>query len=435
MQTPSLRRRVTTAGVVVVAVVLLVVDVFMYVSMRDRLESTLDEVLATRLDIAVDLARDLPPDELVARLQALGVPAEVQPPGGPSLTSDPVSPRLLQAPPTSSRRFGITSPMLASRDATLDDGTVVRVFVTRAGVESALNGVLLVASVATIGGLVLAFLLLRRTSARALEPLGTVVDTARRTADGRTGERLQPDSPDTELGRMAVAFDEMLDALEAAVDDARDEEERSRRFLADAAHQLRTPVASLRASVESLVRERDPERRDELLGTLLRETGRSSRLVASLLRVARLDRGEEPNRTPTDLVGLCEDEVERAAGLSPGLVVRLRVVSVPSDPVHVDGEAIRESLANLLDNARRHALGHVEVVVDQQDGAVAVAVTDDGPGVADAHAKLVFERFTSLDGRGGSGLGLPIARGVARAHGGDLVYDDGAFVLRLPLAG
>ena len=427
MQTPSLRRRVTTAGVLVVAVVLLVVDVFVYVSMRDRLESTLEEVLATRLDIAVDLARDLPPDEQAARLESLGVPAEIRPPGGQPLTSDPVSPRALQAPPVP-RLFGNGSLARASRDATLEDGTVVRVFATRAGVESALDGVLLVAGVGTVGGLVLAFLLLRQASARALTPLGAVVDTARRTADGLTGERLQPDRPDTELGRMAIAFDEMLDALEAAFDEARDEEERSRRFLADAAHQLRTPIATLRASVESLVRERDPERRDELLGTLLRETGRSS-----LLRVARLDRGEAPNRTHTDFVSLCEVEVERAAGLSPGLDVQLRVVSVPLDSVHIDGEAIRESLANLLDNARRHARTRVDVVMDQHDGMLAVTVADDGPGLAEADRELVFERFTSLDGRGGSGLGLAIARGVARAHGGDLVNDDGAFILRLPL--
>ncbi len=95
---------------------------------------------------------------------------------------------------------------------------------------------------------------------------------------------------------------------------------------------------------------------------------------------------------------------------------------------------MREIISNLLDNARRHAATRIEVALVQTGESVKVRISDDGPGIPEGMREKAFERFVSLDGKGGSGLGLPIARSLARAHHGDLTYQDGAFVLSLPMS-
>ncbi len=169
-----------------------------------------------------------------------------------------------------------------------------------------------------------------------------------------------------------------------------------------------------------------------MLANLIREVARAGRVLHSLLRIARLDQGRPPERQPTDLMALLDDEVERAAALAPALAITSRHEGAAVDRVLLDADDVRELLANLLDNARRHAEERIVVTVTATEQELSVRVADDGPGVAEEARHRVFERFSSLDGHGGSGLGLPIARGIARAHGGDLVYDGEAFVLTLP---
>lgn len=229
---------------------------------------------------------------------------------------------------------------------------------------------------------------------------------------------------------LATTLDATLGALETALDEARASEARSRRFLADAAHQLRTPMAGIRACAETLLRGAPLAERDRLLADMVRETSRASRLMASLLQMARLDQGEALSPASCDLLSLCRDEAERARLLAPDLDI---VVSGDvADRPELDPSAAREILANLLDNARRHARHRVSVQVRGADGGLQVRVADDGSGLAAGMEERVFERFVSLDGKGGSGLGLAIARGLAQACGGDLCYEDGAFVLRVP---
>ena len=234
----------------------------------------------------------------------------------------------------------------------------------------------------------------------------------------------------TEHRWLATTLDSTLSALETALEEARASEARSRRFLADAAHQLRTPIAGIRACAETLLRGASTAERDRLLADLVRETSRASRLMASLLQMARLDQGEPLAPTACDLVALCRDEVERARLLAPDLEI---VVSAdgPGQP-QLDPRATREIVANLLDNARRHARHRVEVMVGAAEGSVEVRVADDGAGVPPGMEEQIFDRFVSLDGRGGSGLGLAIARTLAEASGGGLAYEGGAFVLRFP---
>jgi len=236
----------------------------------------------------------------------------------------------------------------------------------------------------------------------------------------------------TDLRWMAATLDATLGSLEAALAEARESEARSRRFLADAAHQLRTPVAGIRASAEVLLRGSLPPEEESLLLNVVGETARVGRLMTALLRMARLDGGEGLTQRPCDVVALCREEADRAHCLAPEL--DLVVAAEVAGPMpELDAPAMREIISNLLDNARRHAVGRIELALERVEDMVIVRLFDDGAGMDEATAERAFERFVSLDGRGGSGLGLPIARGLARAHGGELTFEGGAFVLRLPM--
>jgi signal transduction histidine kinase len=258
-----------------------------------------------------------------------------------------------------------------------------------------------------------------------------MVDTAGEIAAGDRSRRLDPSDPTTELGRMAAAFDTTIDALDRALTEAEEAEARSRRFLADAAHQLRTPLTGLRASAENLLADPDGPDRHRMAANVSREATRMARLVDRLLRIARIDRGEQPERRATDIVDLARTEVERQRPLAPHLDFVLdSVADVPV--VRCEPEAVRDALANRLDNARRFARSRVEVGIDTTLGAVDLVVRDDGPGIAPERSEEIFHRFTTTSG--GAGLGLPIARGIAEAHGGALALVGGAFVLTLPVA-
>jgi signal transduction histidine kinase len=223
----------------------------------------------------------------------------------------------------------------------------------------------------------------------------------------------------------------LVGALLRARDAARESEARSRAFLASAAHQLRTPVAALGTSVEALLLEGASPAQERLLANVATEASRLGRLVASLLRTARIDQGEPLRPEPTSVAGLCEAELDRVRQLS-SLDWRLDVG--PSTPAHVvlDPRAASESLGNLLDNARRHAAASVVVRTSADRSHIAIEVVDDGPGLPSGAEGRAFERFVTLDGRGGTGLGLAIARDLARQQGGDLSYDRKAFRLTFP---
>ena len=238
----------------------------------------------------------------------------------------------------------------------------------------------------------------------------------------------------TETRWMAATLDRTVEALQEALGDARAAEQATRRFLADAAHQLRTPVTGIQACAETLQRGTDPADADRLLALMVTETSRAARSISSLLQLVRLDQGGAAGDDGSvDVVATCAAEVDRLRLLAPHLAVRLVVHSGPCAPLPLDGACCQEILGNLGDNALRHAWSTVDVAVDvTAQGAVRVRVADDGPGVATRHREEIFVRFATLDGLGGSGLGLPIARGLARAMGGDVVCSDDGFVLTLP---
>ncbi len=222
-------------------------------------------------------------------------------------------------------------------------------------------------------------------------------------------------------------------ALEAALVAARRSEAGTRRFLDDAAHQLRSPITSIRASAETLLRNVTPAQRDKLIAAVVRDSERAGRLMAGLLRMARLGHAQALRMRPTDLVDLCQDEADQARLDSPHLEIMVAVEGPPLGPALVAAEEVAEVLANLVDNARRHARSRIDITVAREEQWVRLTVRDDGPGLPAGQSEAAFARFVSLDDKGGSGLGLAIARELARAHGGDLTYDGGAFVLALPL--
>jgi signal transduction histidine kinase len=224
----------------------------------------------------------------------------------------------------------------------------------------------------------------------------------------------------------------LIAAVFEALRSARESDARSRSFLATAAHQFRTPIAALSASVEALLLEGSTPAQERLLANLGAEASRLGRLATALLRTARLDQGEVLRPQPVDIFELCRHEVERARQLSV-VEYRLSVQPDVARQVHLDPEATAESLSNLLENARRYAATSVDVRVSCRNGELAIEVTDDGPGLPPGAEAQAFDRFVTLGNRGGTGLGLAIARELAQRQGGNLDYVAKAFVLTLPL--
>ncbi|MFF4057026.1 ATP-binding protein [Streptomyces sp. NPDC001668] len=259
---------------------------------------------------------------------------------------------------------------------------------------------------------------------RALRPVeGIRAEMSAITASEDLARRVPvPDTHD-EVARLARTTNETLAALETSV-------ERQRRFVADASHELRSPIASLRTQLE--VAAAHPELLD--LEGAVEDTVRLQHLAADLLLLARLDAGERPQDTRFDLGAVVREQTEGRAN-----------VTVDAGDVEVAGARgqLERLVTNLLDNAQRHARSRVFVAVRRDGRQAVVEVADDGDGVPAADRERIFERFVRLDEArarddGGAGLGLAIARDVAVRHGGSLTVRDapagGAlFELRLPV--
>jgi signal transduction histidine kinase len=226
----------------------------------------------------------------------------------------------------------------------------------------------------------------------------------------------------------------LVGGLRAALAHASMSDRRSRDLLSYAGHQLRTPAAAIRSNAEALILAGVPHDREPFLVNVAAESERIGRLVGSLLRISRLDQGITFSVEPIDVGTLCAQESER---------VHMRVgerIAVDCDTSHADGvqvvlsdDAMREALASLLDNAARHAKTKVEVLLRTDGDALEITVGDDGPGLPRGQEGHAFDRFVVLDGQGGAGLGLPIARMLCEIQDGKLEYQHGRFVMRFPL--
>ena len=253
-------------------------------------------------------------------------------------------------------------------------------------------------------------------TARALSP----VDAIRAEVDAistRDLHRRVPDPPgDDEISRLAGTMNRMLERLEAG-------QHRARRFVSDASHELRSPVAAIRQFAEVALAHPERTAVGELAEVVLEEDVRLQRLVEDLLLLTRIDEGTIPH--PTGAVDLDDLLLEDAARLRATTDLKVDVRSVSGGRVIGDAEQLERLIRNLTDNASRHARGMVRLSLQEVDGRTILCVDDDGIGVDPAEREHIFQRFVRLDDArdrdsGGSGLGLAIVREVAMFHGGSV---------------
>ena len=351
--------------------------------------------------------------------------------------------------PTSVEIEGVGSYVVAARAI---DSTVAVVGLARTEVEQTIGRMLTTIGLLTAGGLLVLAAATALVIRVGLRPLRAVADTATRVASVpmdqgavSISERVPAEQADarTEIGQVGAALNTLLDHVDASLDARQRNEDRMRRFVADASHELRTPLASIRGYSELSLRDTTlSDTSESALERIQAQSIRMTRLVEDLLLLARLDEGQDLVYGSVDLTQLALEAVGDSRPAGPDHVWR---VDVADEPVVIAGDASRlhQVVANLLANARTHTPAGTEVTVSVfPDGPDAVlTVHDDGPGVDPSIQAELFERFARADRSrarqtGGTGLGLSIAKAIVTAHHGTIEVDsrpgDTTFSLRLP---
>jgi len=276
---------------------------------------------------------------------------------------------------------------------------------------------------------------------RALAPIDRIARTAQQITQAEDlGRRIARPGPQDEVGRLVTTFNAMLDRLETLF-------RAQQRFVADASHELRSPLTAIRGNVDLLRRgaAADPPAQAEALSAIDAETARMTRLVTDLLTLAQADAGVPLAQEIVELDALLLDVYRQTRDQAPHLTVRLG--HEDQAPVSGDPDRLRQLLLNLADNAVKYtpAGGTVTLSLWHEDRWVRVAVRDTGIGIAPEELPHVFERFYRADksrsrAAGGTGLGLAIAQWIAQAHGGRIEVEStlgagSTFTVWLPLAG
>ena len=274
---------------------------------------------------------------------------------------------------------------------------------------------------------------------RALAPIDQLTRAAQRISAQDLSQRLGAPARNDELGRLSLTFDSMIARLDQAF-------RQQRQFTADASHELRTPLTALRGQIEvALSQPRSTAEYRSVLESALAQTERMSRLVASLLTLARADAATLPlHYEALDLADLVMGVAEQMQPLADDRNVRLEVDAAPV-PLLADEDRLLQVLLNLVDNALNHtpAGGTVTIACASEDRHALISVRDTGVGIAAEHLPHIFDRFYRVDTarsreRGGTGLGLSIARMMIAAHGGHVAVESepglgSSFTIRLPL--
>ncbi|WP_353648618.1 HAMP domain-containing sensor histidine kinase [Nakamurella sp. A5-74] len=457
VRTGSLRRRVTVATLALLTIVLVIAGVLIHSRLASQLRSDLQSRLADRADFAAVLNQQgVRGQSLANATTGAGVESVVvqgdQTYRGQDLGSAPGKPGGPPEPGGRPRPEVAPAISLAESNGVLTatitlDTTRVTLSADERQIDFTLAELRKIELIAGAVVVVVTAGLLWLVVGGSLRPLGRMTGVARSIRDGARGRRLRPTRPRTDLGRTATAFDEMLDALEAAEWRAQQAEDRMRQFLADASHDLRTPIAGVIAGSERLLLDENigrPEREQRTLD-VIRQARRAARLVDDVMLVTRLE--ASPQGRPArelDLAGLVRQEVDAARTRSTDGRPEIGWVE-PAGVARVlgDADSLRRAVSNLLDNALRFAADRVEVHLGSDGRMLTVTIADDGPGVPADQRRRIFERFVRLDAARqgeGSGLGLPIAASIATQHGGSLEYRENprggaCLVLRLPVAG
>jgi signal transduction histidine kinase len=275
------------------------------------------------------------------------------------------------------------------------------------------------------GGLEIAFPLLVGAVAllawfltgRALRPVEAIRAEVEAISGSTLDRRVPVPKTGDEVSRLAVTMNAMLDRLE-------DASARQQRFVADASHELRSPVAAIRTELEVAQRTAGPDEWPLVAERLLGEEARLEAVISDLLLLASLDEGAGAREhVAIDLAELVVEEARRR--LPDRADVTLEVDAPLPVVVHGSRTQLRRAVVNLLDNASRHARASVRIAVHQRDDRARLLVDDDGPGIPEADRERVFERFTRLDehrtrtgANGGAGLGLSLVRRIVQLHDG-----------------
>jgi signal transduction histidine kinase len=444
----TVRFRITGLATLAVLIVLVATGIALLAAQRHVLTETVDEGITGNVDNIEErvVADDLPDiltalgeDDTVAQVvsadgevTASSANLEGEPPiADPPPAGEPDHIRTVHDIPIDDAAFRLLSrqvdgpagPVTIHVAATLDD---IHESV------AALTASLLVAIPTVV---IMLALLVWWLVGRTLGP----VEAIRAEVAGIGGSDLHRRVPvpphDDEIGRLARTMNEMLGRVDHAA-------RRQQRFVADASHELRSPLTRMRAALE--VDLAHPESADTTAThhSVLEETVGLQHLVDDLLQLARSDAGTIPpgDREPVDLDDLVMRLTRR---LRADGRVAVDVSGVTAAQVHGDPDQLLRAIGNVLDNAARHAASVVTVALDEQDDRAVLSISDDGPGIPVEHHQWVFERFTRLDdarstATGGAGLGLAIARDIVQHHGGTIAIDPehhpGArFVVTLPL--
>jgi two-component system, OmpR family, sensor histidine kinase MprB len=461
----SLRRRLVLLAAGTVGVTVVLASLVCYFVMRDNLRDEIDIALVRATDRAFD-ERGLgapPPGPGEVRIDPPhGGPLRPPPPPGeedvPVQLVRPdgsvMAPRDVEPFPVTdldrriaARRGHGEGNTFTDRDV---DGVHARVLTagvpggalmvgrSLASVDRTLSRLRLVLLLLCLCGIGFALAVSRLFARQVVAPVTDLTETAEHiTATDDLGRRIPAAGGEDEVGRMASGFNAMLDRLQSSREALAASVTAQRQLVADASHELRTPVTSLRTNAEVLLdnpgASLDEEERRRLLEDMREQSEELTLLINDVIELAR---GDQP-LTARDDVRLDEvvgEAVARAQRHAPGVRFAVDVAPVV---VRGDAERLGRAVSNLLDNAAKHSPEGGEVSVAARDGVV--EVRDHGPGVPDEDKPLIFDRFyrgATSRGRPGSGLGLAIVRQVAEAHGGEVAVEDapgGGAVFRLSL--
>ena len=464
----SLRARLTVYYVVVMAMALAVVCGLIYVLVERALSSRVEDGLTTLLQTAHNsLRNDLAEGQDVADA-ARSTAAELASRLQMLVIYDPAGVMLAEEERDEQLRIPLPDPAAIPEDDVLwmtvseqdDPGDRHRLAMRRLRIPPAGTTFLVVAgasleplddelealrevllyvvplalTVAGVGGWFLAH--------RSLSPVVQMAERARRIGVEDLSARLPVANPGDELGRLAATFNELLERLERSLD-------QQRQFMADASHELRTPVTTARTAATVALQQphRDEADYRDTLQVIERQAARLSRIVEDMFTLARADAGNYPVRREEMYLDEVIDEVVHAARLlASGRGVQIEVERPAGLSFTGDEDLIRRLVVNLLDNAVRYSVpgSSVRVVVEAQPAVCTIAVHDTGPGVEPESRAHIFDRFYRVESSrtrrstdGGAGLGLSLARWIARTHGGDLVLtrssvDGSTFTASLP---
>ncbi len=333
------------------------------------------------------------------------------------------------------------------------DGSILIIGRSLQSIEDTRERLLVVLVTASAGAVLVAGLLGAWLVRVGLRPLTAVERAASEISDVDLDQRVPGDGTSTEVGRLATAINHMLDRLQGAMNQReqdvvslQESEGRMRQFVADASHELRTPITATAAYAELFERgaKDRPDDLERAMTGIRSETSRMADLVEDLLLLAQLDEQRPITRTPVDLAAVAFESVDAATAVAPDRPVRLRVDDVAV--VIGDPSRLRQVLDNLLANVRTHTppATPCSLTVRREGDEAVVIVADEGPGMNSGDAARAFDRFHRADtsrtrASGGSGLGLSIVAAIVAAHDGSVAMSSApgagtTVTIRIPIA-